>query len=153
MKRLMVLGFALLAVLVLPVVASATHLTDFDGTADCDGWCATYTISWHSQVFEAELEYAVVLMNDEGDVLNEIVVSETITREPGSEAVQFYEICAPWEGNFVASYFTVLMAFELTAPSGTGGADQVSSFGAEIMLECTVDADDTNWGSLKSLYR
>ena len=151
MKRLLVLGLTLSAVLLLPVMASATHIETFTGNADCHGWSATIDVMWRSEVYSGDLTMVIVLANDQGDELESVVVNDTLTRDPDSSWMQSYTFSGEWQGAYAASYFVAYMGFELSAPYAEG--TDVSHAGDEFMLECTVDDETFSWGTVKSLYR
>lgn len=142
MKKLTLLGLGLVA-LALPCISSACHVTDTWGNADCDGWSLCTSVYFSSSVDEGSLEYTVTIVDGYGNEVTSFGETLTITHPPGEGT---YDYCfeGTWEGEYFVSDATVVITSALDGQDPT-----VFTF----ELECTVESEETTFGSLKALYR
>ena len=142
MKKILILALGLLA-LTLPAVASACHVTQVGGNADCSGWELCTSVYFTSSVDEGSLEYNITLLDDNGDEITSFGETLTISHEPGAG---YFEYCysGEWDGTFQVSGATVVLTSALDGQNPT-----VFTFD----LECTVADEDISFDSVKSMYR
>jgi|GEM_PF-1669190 len=154
MIKLLKTCLVLLAVIVLPGMATATHMTTVSVNGDCDGWTATVDVHFRSSVFEADLDFVILLLDSEGVELERFEHASVITRDAESGADVVYNFGGTWEGLFQSAFFVVQGDFHIYAPYGWGGVylDEETKE-TELQLECTVPTEDYAWDRVKSLYR
>ena len=70
-----------LTLLLLPGLATATHLTEVTINGDCEGWTATVNVHFRSTVYEADLDFDIVLFDAEGVELERFRHETTVTRD------------------------------------------------------------------------
>jgi len=145
----MLSGAVIMAVLLVPMLASATHITDLVGLADCEGWAADLTVHWRSTVWAGDLDYVVVLTNADGEELEVFEGAMELVRDDGQD--QVYSFGGVWEGMYQSDGFTATGTFHLVAPHGEDVEE--STMGFEVDLGCTVDESNQSWSSLKASYR
>ena len=142
MKKILILALGLLA-LTIPAVASACHVTEVAGNADCSGWELCTSVYFVSSVDEGSLEYSVTILDADGEEVTSFGETLVITHEPGAGDFE-YCYSGIWDGTYQVSGATVVLTSALDGQNPT-----VFTFD----LECTVGAEDASLGSLKSMYR
>lgn len=142
MKKILILAVGLLA-LAVPAVASACHVTEVSGDANCLGWSLCTTVHFTNSVDSGSLAYAVTVIDGEGVEITSFGETLTITHEPGAGD---YEYCfeGVWEGEYAVADAIVQITSSLDGQNPT-----VFTFD----LDCTVDSDTATLGSLKAQYR
>jgi hypothetical protein len=141
-KKLTLFSLGLVA-LALPCLSSACHVTDTWGNADCDGWNLCTTVYFSSNVDEGSLEYTITIIDLDNNVVTSFGETLTITHSPGEGT---FEYCfeGVWDGEYFVTNATVVITSALDGQNPT-----VFTFD----LACTVDSEDSTFGSLKALFR
>lgn len=142
MKKIIILALGLLA-LTVPAVASACHVTEVVGNADCTGWELCTSVYFVSSVDEGSLEYSVTVIDGAGAEVTSFGETLIITHDPGAGNFE-YCFSGAWDGNYQVSGATVVLTSALD-----GQTPSIFTFD----LECTVAADDASLDSIKSMYR
>lgn len=151
MRNLKMLVLALVAVAMVPGLASATHFDTVGVTGDCGGWTAQLGVMWRSDVYNGNLDYLIQLM-DGNTVLESFVWSGPLVRNPGDPQLVTYTFSGPWAGNYSSGApYTITGDFHIVAP-WTGGIDD-ETMSVSAGFQCTVAAESTTWGTIKSLYQ
>lgn len=142
MKKLLILMIGLLA-LTMPAISSACHVTEVVGEADCNGWSLCTTVYFTSSVDEGSLEYNVMVVDGEGNLITSFGETLMITHEPGAGD---YEYCFDgiWDGEYQVSGATVQLTSALDGEEPT-----IFTFD----LDCTVADETSSLGSIKAQYR
>lgn len=142
LKKLMIAAMAL-AVLSVPAVSSACHVTEVVGEADCNGWSLCTTVYFTSSADSGSLAYTVTILDGSGEEVTSFGETLTITHEPGEG---YYEFCydGVWEGEHQVTDATVVLT------SALDGQDPTTF---TFDLDCTVDSDHVSLGALKAQYR
>lgn len=148
MKRILLMGAVLTAMLMLPAMASATHFNSLTGVADCEGFMASADIHWRSTVDTADLIYDVVVLDGDNNEVTSVSGTITITKTMIDEV---YEISAmfpvPLDGNF-----TVVGTFSIYGPWAGGVDEDEATF--ENTVECgSVANEEVSFEAVKALYR
>ncbi len=144
MKRL--ISLTVLLALAIPALAMACHVTEVNGTADCDGWALCATVYFSDSVYSGTLNYQIIITDDAGNEVNRITASEVVSRDQGT-CGGLYTYCFDglWDGDhYSANGFHVQMCANLN-----GSTAQTDIFD----LSCTVDDSQASFGSVKALYR
>ncbi len=149
MKRLLLMSTVLMAVLLLPALASATHITEVVAIGDCYGFNAQLDIHFRSTAPSADLHYEVAVMDMDS---NEIVMlsGDMVVMQEDSQDVTVM-LSEMWgidlDGSFVVNGTITLSS------AYPGGLDEdMVTF--ESSLDCgSVSTDATSFESLKSMYR
>ena len=149
MKRLLLMSTVLMAMLMLPAMASATHFTDLVAMGDCDGFNAQADVHFRSDAEFLDLHYEVAVMDN--DSMQIVMVSGDIHMENDGDQDISIMISDLWnmalDGSFVVSG-----TFTLTAPYPGGLDDDSISF--ENDIQCgSVAAEETSFESMKAMYR
>jgi hypothetical protein len=152
MKKSMNVKLAALAILLLPVVASATHVTGVELNGDCGGWSADVTLRYRSTVFEVQADYTAVLTDADGNELEVFTWDGTLTRDEGSYFVQMYDYAEEWSVVAPPGDFTITLMYHIYAPYD-GGVDE-ETFEISQDFSCTViPTEAQTWSDVKGLYR
>lgn len=140
--KLLFIYAACLAVVAMPAISTACHVTDVWGNADCNGWELCTTVYFNSSVDEGSLEYTVAIYDGNGDMIYNFGETLTISHDPGEGT---YEYCFSgiWEGEYLVSGATVKLTSSLDGENPTCFT---------FDLECTVDTEDTSFGQLKARF-
>jgi hypothetical protein len=142
---------ALMAVLLLPSLAMATHFEGLSGSADCEGWSAEVTVQWRTGIYEGTLDYTIQLQDAEGAVLEEVIWSGPFTRGAEDPVTVIYEFSGTWEEPLDQSDLVLYEAFSIDAPWDEGVDVDTTELTTEV--SCNVPVDETSWSAVKSLYR
>ncbi len=142
MKKILILALGLLT-LTLPAVASACHVTEVEGNADCGGWELCTSVYFISSVDEGSLEYSVTIFDGQGEEVTNFGETLLITHEPGSGNFE-YCFSGEWDGDYQVAGATVVLQSALDGQNP-------SAF--DFDLECTVASDEVSFDSVKSMYR
>jgi hypothetical protein len=113
MKRTLILGTILTALILLPGLASATHITEVTGNADCEDWNASATVHWRSTVFAGDLDYSVVLFDAGGAEVTRFEWAGAITRDENVDTTYLYGDM--WNMDLCGDY-TVVGTIHVSAP-------------------------------------
>lgn len=132
--KLTVRLLATLALLLLPAFAFATHFETLDGAADCDGWNASLDVYWRSTIYEADLDYAVRLLDGDGVEVAVHAWSGIITRDSAYQ-LQTYLFDGLW-GMELCGDFTVEGTFHIYSPWPGGLDEDTLVFTAAFTCEC-----------------
>lgn len=144
MKKLTTLFLVLgLVALALPGVSSACHVTDVNGSADCNGWNLCTTVFFISQFDEGSLAYTVTILDGTGEEVTSFGETLIITHEPGEG---YFEYCfdGVWDGEFMVSNPTVVLT------SALNGQDPTTF---TFDLNCTVADEAITLDAVKATYR
>jgi hypothetical protein len=142
-KKLLIVSIALFALLV-PTLASACHVTNVDGNADCNGWSLCADVFFTSEVDAGRLEYSVVVRDVTGEIVTGIDELVHVYPEPGVAGEFTFCFEGIWEGEYIVSQPVVEITANLVNRPGT-------TFTFD--LNCTVDEETTTFSSLKAQYR
>ena len=139
MKKILILGAILTAAIVIPGLASATHLTEVTGNANCSGWDASVTVQWRSTVYAGDLDYSVVLFDEDGFEVTRSEWAGEITRTDGQ--IETYLFDGLWDMQLCGN-FTVVGTFHLVAPwPGNPDEESTMEFTAAFTCECNEPGD------------
>jgi len=149
MKRLLLMSTVLMAMLMLPPLASATHFAHLDASSDCDGFSADVEIFFRSSAEFLDLYYDVAVLD--GDNAEVLMVSGEIhlLNEGGPNPTLVVSDLF----NFVLDgSYVVSGTLNLVSPY-PGGLDDVSmSF--EDNIDCgSVDEEAVTFQQMKAMYR
>ena len=143
---------ALIAVLLIPAVSSATHITALDFTSDCNGWSADVTVRFRSTIYEFDADYTVTLVDSEGAEMEVQNWAGTLSREDGAYVVQSFQYGDDWSVNAPPGDYTVVISFHIYSP-WDGGVDE-ETWEVDDSFTCTVvPVEAHTFSSVKSLYR
>jgi len=141
-KKIAICTVALVA-LFLPCIASACHVTEVHGDADCNGWSLCTSVYFSSSVDEGSLAYSVTVFNGDGEEVTSFGETLTISHDPG-EGIFEYCFDGFWDGTYSVSGARVVITSALD-----GEAPTIFEFD----LDCTLDQDTMSFGAVKSMYR
>ena len=147
MRKLTIL-IVMSLVLMLPVIASATYFTDIEGNADCDGWETTFSVHFRPDLLTVGLKFTIALTDGE-NILYTYEYDGVIERTYASADAEF-TFANDWEGYHESPLFVVVENFALYY---NGVETPVDTATLEIILDCIVDTEESNWGSIKALYK
>lgn len=147
MQNLRIMALMMATMSVIPGIASATHFTDVLVGADCEGWSAQVEVHWGSSTFVGDLNYSICLVDQDGNILEQIDWAGQIGRELDDPQAMVYNFAGTWGGNFSGPQFNVVSMFHLV-----GGGDDVTA-NVTIAVECTVATENTTWSTIKTLYQ
>ncbi len=149
MKRLLLMSTVLIAVLMLPALASATHFTDLVAIGDCEGFTAQVGVHFRIDAEYLDLHYDVAVL----DVNNlEIVVvsGDVHVVHDGDQDITI--MVSDMFNMALDGTYVVSGLFTLTAPY-PGGVDE-DSIAFENGIECGSVADEAvTFQSVKAMYR
>jgi len=149
MKRLMLLSSVLVAMLILPGLASATHFTNVVAMGDCDGFTAQLDVHFRSTADFLDLHYDVAVLDSDSAEVVMVSGDMHVIQEDDQDitimvADQFNAIL---DGMYV-----VAGTFTLTSPHPGGVDEDMATF--ENDIECgSVANDEVSFDSMKSMYR
>jgi hypothetical protein len=133
MKKSLMLAFALVVVITIPGLASATHFTEVVGSADCVGWEAAATVYWRSTVTVGELDYSVILFDADGNEVTRAEWIGTVNRTTYPE--QTYSYGGEW-GIPLCGDFTIVGTVHISAPWEGGPEDDTMRFSSAFTCVC-----------------
>ena len=141
--------FAVLAAVMVPAIASATHVNWVDLNGNCAGWTAEFNVDWRENVYTADVDYMITLYS--GNVVLEQVNGTTvITRPMNSPNNASYTISGPWSGTFSGSSFHIEGQIHLVAD--WNGTPEESTVTGASNFDCSVAAEAQTWSTIKALY-
>lgn len=148
MKRLLILSSVLMAMLILPGLASATHFTNVVAMGDCDGFVAQLDVHFRSTADFLDLHYEVAVM----DADNEIVMISGDMHVMQENEQDMTIMVSDVFNTLLDGEFVVSGTFTLTSPHPAGVDEDMATF--ENTIECgSVDSDGVSFDSIKSMYR
>jgi hypothetical protein len=150
MNTLKMMALALLALAVVPGVASATHFNEVAVWGDCQGWTAQVEINWRTGIYSGNVDYTIRLM-DGNTVLEEHSWAGILGRNLGDPQDITYTFQGPWSGAHSGVLFTITGVFHVVSPWDGGIDDQTVSYSADF--QCAVASESSTWSTIKSLYR
>jgi hypothetical protein len=149
----MILLLVAAVAMLIPATASATHFFGYQRSADCNGWMTDFRVAFNSEIFEAQLDYTIVLKDSQGDVIETIEWSGMIGRDNPSNNVQMFNFGGDWSVVADPGFFVARGYFTLTAPTVDGG-EEVDTFDWVYQFNCeTVATEQVDWSSLKATFR
>lgn len=140
------------ALLLVPALAGATHLTSVDVTGDCIGWTGNTEIWYRTGVLELDATFTVQLKDEAGTVLETTTWTEHLTRDAADPQNQSYERYGEWTYYGPSGQYFALMTVSFEAPYADG-VDTGELTDEELFFCATVPVDVTSWTELKSIYR
>jgi len=145
------------AILLLPAVASASHIEIPDIESDCNRFGVSFRGSFRATVIEAEYRLVVTII-DEADVEKlRFEFSEMLPLE--FERYQHFDYSWLWndvtdDTIHLIGLLTVRAEMTIIAPWGDLGLVDIHEVETETKMVCDVVAEDgTSWSGLKSSYR
>lgn len=148
MKRLLLMSTVLMAVLLLPALASATHVTDMVAMGDCDGFTAQLDVHFRSTAEFLDLHYEVAVMDEDMEIV--MVSGDMHVVQEGEQDITI--LVSDTFDVILDGYFVVMGTFTLTSPYPDGMDEDVVTF--ENMIECgSVGTDDSSFENIKAMYR
>ena len=153
MRIVTVFLLTILAIGLLPAVASATH---FDGLpvvdGRCQGWTLDLTVRFRTGTFTADLQYAVELLDADQNVIDSFAWSGVVTRPENSPVYQDYQFGGDWTADLPVGDL-LLRGTATVSLTWSGGVDTDSAeFNGSVACE-TVSAEASTLSRIKSLYR
>ncbi len=149
MKRFLLMSTTLMAILMLPAFASATHITNVVGAADCSGFNASVDVHFRSNAEYLDLTYTLQVLDAD---MNEVhTATNTLHVVKGSDVDITVMIEEMW--NMLPSgVYTIRVNMDLTSPY-PGGVD-TDTHTCETTVDCgPVANDEISFESVKALYR
>ena len=142
---------ALIVVLLVPALASATHIEELVASADCEGWQADVTIRWRTGVFEGGLEYTIQLQDADGAVLDVATWVGPVTRGEDDPVMMQYSFSGDWTEPVAEADLMIWQQFYLIAlyPDGV----EEDTVEAEAAVDCNVPVEGASWSDVRSSYR
>lgn len=141
--------FAVLTALMVPAIASATHVNWVDLNGNCEGWTASFNVDWRENVYTADVTYSITLMS--GDTVLEQVNGTTVVTRPMDGPYNItYTISGPWTGTFSGAAFHIESQIHLVAD--WNGTPEESTVTGESNFSCTVANEAQTWSTIKALY-
>ncbi len=148
MKRLLILSTVLMAVLILPGLASATHITEVVAMGDCLGFSAQVDVHFRSTATFLDLHYDVAVLDDGMEVV--MVSGDMHILNDGDQDISI--MVSDAFNVALDGYFLVSGDISISAPYDQGV--DVDSAHFENSIECgSVDSEALNFESLKAIYR
>lgn len=148
MKRLLLLSSVLLAMLALPGLASATHITDVVAMGDCDGFNAQVDVHFRSDAEFLDLHYDVVVLDDDMEMVT--VSGDVHVLHEDTQDVSI--LVSDLFNTSLDGYFVVSGDITITAPFPNGVDIESAHF--ENNIECgSVDNDAVSFENVKAMYR
>ncbi len=148
MKRLLILSSVLMAVLLLPALASATHVTNLVAIADCEGFTAQVDVHFRSTADFLDLHYEVAVMDDDMEIV--MISGDLHILQDGEQDISF--IISELFNTALDGAYVVNGTISLTSPYPGGVDEDMVEFSNPI--ECgSVANDEVSFESLKALYR
>ncbi len=148
MKRLLLMSSVLMAMLLLPALASATHFTDLVAMGDCEGFTAQADVHFRSNAEFLDLHYEVVVMDEDLEVV--MVSGDLHVVQEDSQDISI--LLADTFDVALDGYFVVSGTITLTSPYPDGVDEDMVTF--ENMIECgSVATDSSSFESIKAMYR
>ena len=133
----------LMLVLLLPMASYAMHFTDVEVNANCDGWFFSAGVNWPVPVFEGTISYTFDLMDEGGNPVEQVMVTETIVRESNPQTFFFDGV---WSDVLSEGGYSVDFSLELMP----GGDLEEGSIG----FDCgQVATEQVSWSSIKASYK
>lgn len=150
MKRIMLLSTVLMAALLVPALASATHITEIDAIADCMGFNADIDVHFRNSAEYLDLAYEVNVLDANQEVVCTVSGTMNIVQEDGEQDITI--MIAESFSCDLTDVYTVQGTFTLTSPYPDGIDEDEVTF--ESAIDCrTSDNEDLNFDTLKALYR
>lgn len=147
----MKLKLLMLACIVLvPLVAGATHFEDVQVAGDCDGWELATGVYWRPDLSEGELSYAIRLVDAEGNILETQMWTGVIYR---SENPEVYSFNGQWEIEPAGDELSVQFAVQIVTDTDLGNIDDLTEGNSETFACNAVAAEAQSWSTVKELYR
>ena len=148
MKRLLILSSVLMAMLILPGLASATHFTNVVAMGDCDGFVAQLDIHFRSTADFLDLHYEVAVM----DMDNEIVMISGDMQVMQEDEQDITVMLSESFNALLDGEFMVYGTFTLTSSYPGGMDEDMATF--ENAIQCgSVASDEVSFDGIKSMYR
>ena len=139
-------------VLLLPMIASATHITSLAPDADCAGWTVDVTVRYRSTAFEADLVMEVLLTDEDFNVLETQNLDDHLVRAQSDYQTQMYSYAGDWTVFAPAGEYHMIITVSVEAPY-PGGVD-FQELTLDQMFLCNVVPTESNtWSAVKDLYR
>ena len=149
MKRILLLSSVLIAMLILPGLASATHFTNVVAIGDCDGFNAQVDVHFRSTAEFLDFTYSVVVL-DEDSMEVEVVTGDMHILQEGTLDISF--MVADLFETVLDGVFVVSGTFTLVSPYPGGVDNDSATF--ENSVECgSVANDEVSFESMKAMYR
>ena len=157
MRNLKMLCLGLLAVMLVPAVASATHFVgDVTFAADCFQWSADGLVQIRTGVAEAQLSTVITITPEAGGDPVLTLYDETTLMTDEDRIVDMNlgdlwnnmtEEIVPLQGTYV-----VHAVITLSGPYAGGIEEETVEF--MVTMTCDVVAnEEITWGAFKSIYR
>lgn len=143
------LMFAMLAAVMIPGVASATHVNWVNLNGNCEGWTAEFNVDWRDGVYSADVDYMITLMSGDA-VLEQINGTTVVTRAVDGPYNITYMVSGPWAGTYDGAAFHLEGQVHLVAD--WNGTPEESTVTGETNFDCTVASDVQTWSTVKALY-
>ena len=153
MDRLKKCILVVLIVALVPVVASATHLTGVTADSDCLGWSSEMSIRYRSSLYSVDAWYTIVLKDLNGNELETIHWEGVLDRPMGSVTTQRYGFVGEWTVFAPAGTYVVDVIAGISFQN-LWGQDISQEMSTQDGFDCSVvPTESTSWSGLKSLYR
>jgi hypothetical protein len=148
MKRMLLLSTVLMAVLILPGLASATHITEMVAMGDCQGFNAQLDVHFRTDAEYLDLHYEVYVMDGSMEIV--MVSGDMHVLNDGDQDVTI--MVSDFFNVALDGYFMVVGTFTLTSPYPGGVDEEMASF--ETAIECgSVDNETHSFENVKAMYR
>lgn len=149
MKRILLMSTVLMAILMLPALASATHITDVVAMGDCSGFNASVDVHFRATAEYFDLDYSVQVLNS--DMEEVYMVEGTMNVIQEDEADVTVMVSEMWD-TLPDGYYTIIVNMHLSSPYPDGLDEEDYTY--ETTVECGSVANEAiNFEGLKALYR
>jgi len=149
MKRIMLMSTVLMAILMLPALASATHITDVVAMGDCSGFNASVDVHFRTTAEYFDLDYTVQVLDADMNEVYMVSGMMTVMQEDMADVTVMIE--EMWD-TLPDGAYTIIATIDLTSPY-PGGMDE-ESYTYENTVECgSVANEEINFEAVKALYR
>jgi hypothetical protein len=151
MRKFLLPALALATMALLPGLAFATHFEGFTVGGDCGGWSAQTQVVWRTDVYSADLDFTIDLLDENQNVLEHVSWTGMISRNPGDPANMTYNFSGPWTGTYDDGQYGLVGMMHLVAPWNGGVDDETINYTGQFA--CIVPNETATWGTIKTLYR
>lgn len=149
MRNAKLFVFAMLAIAMVPGVASATHLNGVVFLGDGNSWTAQVSVTWRDGIYAGDLDFALTLLDGE-TVLEEYAWEGPLSRAESDPQDMIYTFEGNWSESYPGPVFRLLGTFHLVAPWDGGLDDETSE--VDVQLPNLAAAEVSTWGIVKALF-
>jgi len=157
MRKMRIVSVALLAILLVPALASATHFNgEVTFRADCEQWSSEVPIIIRTGLPDAQLQITITFTEVSASdpvltLYTEVTVPTDADRMVVAQLGDLWNNMTEEIVHLLGTY-EVHAVIRLYAPWSGGIDDETREF--SIIMNCDVVGDeDISWGTIKGLYR